>query len=295
MNGEYIVKKIIFCPKCTHSLELSDAIFDAFFQSKEIICPECKENIDLWETIKKQLDEILVSFGWHYSLLGCEGRHNNIILKPTEVYKLDLSKEIGEGELLYINYTPTNGGLFPIQMHSNTPMTHIKPKIIHLFPCPSKDGSVETVVQIFYWFAPLEVVGDLSTMLLLDAFQRFYEKNYRYMLISAQTSVEILHYKFFEKMLKSSNIAKDKIKNFLENQVTFSPQLFILLPFLAKSMNFPIWDSRITDGLRILVRNRNDVVHRGESEKQLNEDQLKQALLSAFFALKYYKIIHKIN
>ncbi len=218
-----------------------------------------------------------------------------IVLRPNEIYNLDLSKEIGEGKLLYINYTPDSGGLFPIQMHSNTPLTHIIPTNIRLIPHSLRENANETQVQIFYWFAPKEVNNDLSVMLLLDAFQRFYEKNYRYMVISAQTAIEILQYKFFEGLLKSSNLSDDRIKTFLEDKTTFSSQLFTLLPLLGKIMNFPIPNSKIFEGLKILVKNRNDIVHRGEPKKQLNEGQLKIALMGAFFILKYYKIIHKIN
>lgn len=297
MSDKYTVRKFINCPDCSQSIEIEDRHFELYFNSQEIICSDCKANIDLWTAIKKQLD--LVLFGWHYGLLGCIGVMDKILIKPREIYKLDLSKEIGGGELLYINYTPMgDGGLFPIQMHSNTPMSHIKPKIIQLYPRSFKESDSETVVQIFYWFATKEIVDDLSSMLMLDAFQRFYEKNYRYMLISAQTSVEILQYKFFEELLKGNKITeKREIKKFLQEKNPFATQLFTLLPFLANIMKFPIWkpDSPVRKGLQILNENRNKVGHQGEPVKQLNEDDLKKSLMGAFFAYKYFKIIHKIS
>jgi hypothetical protein len=299
MSNTTDFKNRIICPECSALFEINDSYFESYFQSKQIICPICSKELDLWESLKKMLDVVWVGFGWHYILLGCQGKQITILLKPNEIYKLDLSKEIGGGELLYINYTPTgDGGLFPIQMHSNTPISHIKPKIIQLFPRSFKDDDSETVVQVLYWFATKEMLDDLSSMLILDAFQRFYEKNYRHMLISAQTSVEILQYKFFEKLLKENKITnKDKIENFLQDKVTFATQLFTLLPFLANIMNFPMWkpDSPVREGLKILNDNRNDVAHQGKLKKQLNDGDLQKALLSAFFALKYFKIIHRIN
>lgn len=297
MNDKFTIRNFINCPDCSKSIEIEDRHFELYFNSQKIICSVCKANIDLWTAIKKQLD--LVPFGWHYSLLGCIGVSDKILLKPNEISILDLSKEIGGGELLYINYTPVgDGGLFPIQMHSNTPISHIKPKIIRLFPRASKDGDSETIVQIFYWFATEEIVKDLSSMLILDAFQRFYEKNYRYMLVSAQTSIEVLQYKLFENLLnldKKYKINKERIENFLEQRATYSSQLFTLLPFVANITNIPIWkhDSPICEGLKILGKGRNDAVHRGLLE--LNEGELKKALLGAFFAYKYFKIIHKIS
>jgi len=285
----------IFCDKCESPLEISDASFEAFFHSRDIICTNCKQRIDLWDALKMQFDSLFVSFGWHYSLLGCQGRVIKIVLKPNEIYNLDLSREIGEGKLLYINYTPDGGGLFPTQIHSNTPLTHIIPTKISLFPRPLKENASETQVHVLYWFAPKEIKDDLSVMLLLDAFQRFYEKNYRYMVISAQTAIEILQYKLFERLFELGDLSKDRIKTFLEDKATFSSQLFTLLPLLGKIMNFPIPNSKIFEGLKILVKTRNDVIHRGKPRKQLDEDQMKIALMSAFFTLKYYKIIHKID
>ena len=268
MNDKFTIRQHIYCPECSHALEIEDRHFELYFNSQEIICSDCKASFDLWKAVKKQVDELATSFGWHYGLLGCIGTADKILLKPNKIYILDLSREIGEGELLYINYTPTKGGLFPIQIHSNTPITHIKPKIIHLFPCPLKDDAIETDVQIFYWFATKEIVEDLSSMLLLEAFQRFYEKNYRYMLVSAQTSIEILQYKFFEKLLNLESkykIKKERISEFLEQRATYSTQLFTLLPFVANITDIPIWkiDSPIHEGLKILGKGRNDVAHRG--------------------------------
>jgi len=73
----------------------------AFFYSNNIICFNCKQRIDLWDILKRQFDSILISFGCDYSLLGCQGKMVKIGLK---LNKLDLSKEINKGKLLYINY-----------------------------------------------------------------------------------------------------------------------------------------------------------------------------------------------
>ncbi|MBL7074611.1 hypothetical protein ISS37_05155 [candidate division KSB1 bacterium] len=284
----------IFCKECHSVLKIEDLTFQAYFHSDEITCAYCKQKLDLWDCLKTQIDHILVSFGWHYGLLGCKGRNIKILLKPNELHKLDLSKEIGDGELLHINYTPTSGDLFPIQMHSNKPITHLMPKVINLIPYAVKENPSNTEVNIFYWFAAKEVKEDLSTMLLLDAFRRFYEENYRHMLVSAQTSIEILQYKFLNELLKSTKICEERIKSFLEYKATFSVQLFTLMPFLSKIMKFPIPAPQVIKGFKNLVDDRNDVIHRGIPEKVWNKNRLQNELLSAFILFKYFRIIHKV-
>lgn len=295
-NDEYIINKSIYCQECGHGLIEEDKYFKAFFQSEEIKCPECDITLDLWKMIERSFDETLVKFGWHYGSLECKGVFRKITLKPNEIFELDLSKEIGDGELLYINYTPSRGGLSPTQMHGNTPFPNIKPKKIFIYPRPVEKNATETEVQLLYWFAPENVVNDLSIMLLLDAFQRYYDKNYRYMFISAQTSIEILQSEFLEGLLKANGVPGDKTERFLTESVTFSTQLKTFVPFLANIMKFPNWqtNNQIRKGLSILIDKRNDLVHRGKTKYPSDKLTLK-ALMSAFFVFKYYKSIHGIN
>jgi hypothetical protein len=286
-------KNLMVCPGCGSALQFTDLDFENYFNSKTNFCTGCKKELDFWDVVERQLE--FKALGWHYSLLGCEGRISEILLTPGKIYELDLSKEIGEGRLLYINYTPQGGGLFPIQLHSNTPITHIMFSKIHLYPMPARENPEETKIIIVYWFSPKDVSDDLSNVLLVDAFQRYYEENYRYMVISAQTSIEILQYRFLEGLLKSSNISNKRIKPFLEEQVTFSKQLFTLLPFLASIMKFPPLNSQILEGLHILVNRRNDVVHHGVPETPWDKKEMIKALMGAFYTFKYYKALHKVK
>jgi hypothetical protein len=287
-------KNLMTCPECSTGFEFTDLYFENYFNLKTEFCPNCKKMLNFWDMVKKQLE--LDVFGWHYGLLGCEGRIIYIFLTPGKIYELDLLKEIGEGRLLYITYTPqTAGGLFPIQMHSNTPVTHIMFPKIHLYPMPTKENPKETEVAIYYWFSPKDISDDLSNMLLVDSFQRFYEGNYRYMVISAQTAIEILQYRFLEGILKSAKLSNKRIKQFLVHDVVFSTQLSTLLPLLANLMKFPTLDDQILEGLHILVNRRNDVLHRGVPKTPWDKKEMINALAGAFLTFKYLKTLHKVK
>lgn len=262
----------------------------SFFKSEEILCPFCQKPLNLWIVFKSLLGEQV--FGHHYSLLGCKGKFREIKLKPNETFILDLSDDIGDGDLLYINYTPGPGGVQPIELHSNTPLPHIRQKTIYLYGRPLDNDASETGINCFYWFAPDILSDDLGMRLLLDAFKRYYEDNYRYMVISAFTAVEIAQYGFFSGLLTSSKISySKKVEPFLTKNATFSSQLRVLLPFLADKMKFPMLPTEVYDGLENLRKDRNDLVHRGKPKKGLESQRIKNELVGALFAFKYYKLM----
>lgn len=284
----------LVCEQCNAVLNFTDNLFISFFLSEDTKCPICQNEHNIWKLFKNSLDQSI--FGSHYSLLGCIGKIKKIHLKPNENCNLDLSNEIGDGELLFINYTPFKGGVFPIETHSNIPEPHIRRTNIHLHGYTLDENASETEISCFYWFAPAEIKDDLGMRLILDAFQRYYEKNYRYMVISAFTAVEISQYHFFAELLKSSGISySNKIEPFLTHNATFSSQLRVLLPFLAEEMKFPMLNKPIYDGIENLRKDRNDVVHKGEPKKGWEQERLKNELISALFAYKYYKLILTID
>ena len=132
-------------------------------------------------------------------------------------------------------------------------------------------------------------------MLLLDSFQKFNDQDYRHMAISAQSAVEILSYIFFKKQLKASNISSARVDDFLSNRATFSSQLFTLLPLLSNTLGFEMLNDKVIDGLKLLVKYRNDMIHRGKTKIQIDKSQSIIMLMSSFFSVKYFQIIHGIN
>lgn len=292
---EVNITNYLVCEKCRRAINFNDNLFKLFFLSETVNCPICKENIPIFKTFKNSLDS---GAGFHYSLIGCIGKAKKFNIKTNEIYTLYLSKEIEAGELLYISYTPTNHGhVQPIEIHFNIPPRNIWQNSVRLYGLPMAEEASETEVTCFYWFAPAKLKDDLGMKLLLDAFQRYHEQNYRYMVISAFTSVEIAQYYFFSELFKSTGLSySKKIEPFLTHNASFSSQLRVLLPFLAEKMKFPMLNKLIYDGLENLRKDRNDVVHKGEPEQGWDEEKVKTELISALFAYKYYKLmLPKIN
>lgn len=288
----YSFKDYFVCPECNSVLNMNDNLFMSYFNSVKLTCPQCKKSIDLWKIFMKQLDPPVISFASHYSLLGCVNNRTKILIKPNELFKLDLSNEIGEGELLYINYTPCSGETFPIETHSNVPISHLKVKNKLIYGQPINENSKETEVNVYYWFAPEKLKDDLSNMLLLDAFKFFFEGDYRYMIISAHSSVEIILSKFIKKILTEHSISEKNSKEFTKSIGT-KYQLDTLLPLICNLLNFPILDTKIVGGLKDLRADRNRLIHTGETDI-LDKTKLKKELISAFFAFRYFKLLNEI-
>lgn len=281
-------KDFFICPECGAISKLNNRLFMAYFTSGNIHCEYCNKPIDLWKTFNDLLDPPMLSFAYHYSLLGCINKHTKLMIKPNELIRLDLSEEIGDGDLLYINYTSGPGWTFPIETHSNVPISHLKVKNKLLYGQPIEKNAKETEVNVSYWFAPKELKDDLSTMLLLDAFKFYFEENYRYMIISAHSSVEIILSKFIQKIFKEYGISKNKMDKFNDKFET-EKQLDYILPFICNLLDFPLLNEKIVNGLNIIRNKRNELMHEGET-KDMHKSEYKIMILSAFFAYKYFKI-----
>lgn len=279
------------CPHCNHLLEFHDAAFILYFNSKDTICPKCNNNLNLWSIFLNTLD--WCDFGMHYALLGCQSKMYKIAIKPNEYTTLDLRKDIGNGDLLYVNLTVEGGDKAIVPMYNINSQLY-NDKLTVLYGAPLNEDSIESKANVFYWYAPEEIKEDLANMLLLDAFKFYNERNYRYMIISAHSAVEIMQYKFFEKLLNENDISNGKTKEFLKGAATYSLQLDPLLPLMSKIMDFTMFDNKICENLKSLAKDRNNLIHRGKTDIS-DMTKLKEELISAFFAFKYFKIIHMIK
>ena len=113
------------------------------------------------------------------------------------------------------------------------------------------------------------------------------------MIISAHSAVEIILSKFIKKIFKEYGISKNKTER-LTAKIETHIQLDILLPFICNLLNFPTLDKKIVDGLKDLRKDRNNLMHEGETDIS-DKTKIKTELISAFFAYKYLKFYNEIN
>lgn len=112
-----IFKEIFACPSCETPIVIKEDEFKSYFKNS-LHCPNCKDKLDLWNLFLFKLNSTLFHFGAHYSLVGCIDSYKTISLNKNEKIILDLNDVIGDGILLYVNFTPSSetasGANFPL-------------------------------------------------------------------------------------------------------------------------------------------------------------------------------------
>ncbi|TMS41012.1 MAG: hypothetical protein FGO69_09640 [Methanobacterium sp.] len=285
------------CPECDGTIYLNDQFFELYFNDKKTYCPICKKQIDLWNIFIGKLGPRILALAGHYSILGCIRKEITIIVYPDSTSMLNLieySPELEDGELLFIYFEPKIINKTLISPYINAPLIYPKDlffkfKNIPIY-IPPYLGKEKIELNIVYWFAPKEINEDLSNILLLDAFKFFIEKRFDYAIISAHSSVEILYNKFFEELLANHNFSNTDIKNFLN--ANSANQFEKLLPFVSKITHHPQLNFNISSGLTKLRQYRNKIIHNGKINN-IDEDELKKGLMSAFLIFKFIEIIYK--
>lgn len=138
-------------------------------------------------------NETLTNFGFFYIFLDCTVIITSITLKPNEIYTLDLSSEIEDGKLLYINYTPNCGNLFPLEIHGNCPIGNeyrIK-KLLYPYVL-DKNLPVKTNVSVQYIYALGKLTHKIGFNQLIEGFEYFSKKNYVTAIIKLQIACEFI-------------------------------------------------------------------------------------------------------
>lgn len=273
--------------ECGYMMPLSDATLKSYFNSENPKCIFCGK--ELWNILIESLEGTEMILGYHFFILGCFLGVKRIYLNSGTIYSWDVFEDIENGKLLGLHLLTFGNGIEPVILHSNVIGHPLKQKQILIYGRPI-DNSVDKIkVQLRYVYAPPAVKDDLATMLLLDAFNFFHDGNYRYMVTSAHSSVEILQYKFIEKALINNGVSKKNTKSFLERGATYSFRLKALLPFITKIKNIPELNDKIYDGLEHLRKDRNALIHEGITDLS-DIKRLKEELIAAFLAHQYFKI-----
>lgn len=226
----------------------------------------------------------LSNFNFQHILLGCPSNFLQITLEPGKIYNLDLSNEIKNGKLLYINYTPQgDGNLSPVELHGNTPMNNEYNTIKCLYPYLADNSKtpLATNVNILYVYAPENIVKDISFKQISEAFQCYFNNEYVDTIIKLQIAAEFILGKFLNKY---SN--KYKRYSYFENLKTN-------LNEVITQNNLLSCPQFLIDSLDAMRDKRNDIIHEG-GNITLHQDEVRKWCVDTLFFCKYFKIIHQV-
>ena len=196
-----------------------------------------------------------------------------------------------DAKILSINYTPDGGGLIPLEWHGNVPQRHFIPPTITLYPVRfGKDGphgETEINVAITWVFHSKD---DAVWGSLVDAFQAYVAKKFPDAVVPANTAMELTIRRLLTEVL-SGVASNERISRFLEDAATYSHQLNVLVPTLARSANAPVLPDEIRGALNSLNKFRNEIAHNGEFRRTVDEDQQAEVLASVVFGLGYIQLV----
>jgi hypothetical protein len=147
------IERMIACPLCGEFLHYDDAhIGLQYFRGVQSSCPNCNKNIDWWTAVLRAVRMEHFSF-FSLAPIGVKSIVIKIKLIPGQFFSLDF-RNYGlpeNAKIVELNYTPEGGGLFPAEMHGNSPLQHRGSLVRNLYPIVLADHSgavTETNVNV---------------------------------------------------------------------------------------------------------------------------------------------------
>lgn len=196
-----------------------------------------------------------------------------------------------DAKILYVNYTPSGGGLFPLEVHGNVPTTRFLSNEVVLYPMPfaADKPPEDTEVNVMVSWVP-RTASDESWQSLVDAFEAYAHARYSSMVVPANVAVESTLSRVLTGYLERF-VSKKHIENFLENAATYGHQLNVLLPVIASLKSLPLLPDHIRGALNKLRDLRNDLAHAGTLKQPLDSHTAAEALCGALFGIYYVRYI----
>ncbi len=195
--------------------------------------------------------------------------------------------------ILYINYTPNQGGLFPTELHGNLPIQKYRGDEVFIFPTPmANDGEPTSDTNVSVMVSWVQGAGDsVSFDSLVEAFEAYAASDFSSMIVPANVAVESSLSRLLNQFLNlKMEISKDRIERFFD-AASYSHQLNVLLPLISKLLNLPQLPNQIRGALNNLNARRNQIAHSGQLETSLDKNAAAELLCASLFGLHYVRYL----
>lgn len=280
------------CENCSATIVVDRTYIERYIKEQDILCSACNSKIDWWSTNQHAIRENFM-LNQAFSALEANTSLINLSLEPNTRTKIKLSDNgiPCDARVLYINYTPQGGGLFPIEIHGNVPHRRIIGDEIWLYPIPirnSKDISTTKVSVMITWVNHSS--DEKSQINITDAFESYSTKQYQDAIVPANVAVESALSKLLT-MFLSEIVGNERTENFLTNAATYNSQLNVVLPLIANLKGLQVLPDNIRGLLNKLRDLRNQIAHTGNTKNELTKNDTADVLCAALFGLKYILLI----
>jgi hypothetical protein len=271
-----------------------DEGFPRYFEMPEgDPCPKCSTKIQLWEMMVDGVRNNFMLTG-AFMAIGAITTFFGFELESGAVKKL-VFKELGIPEnarVLAINYTAQGRGCFPVELHGNTPYRGLPRESVQVYGRPYDPGFPKTEIAcaITWLLAPDE---DDGWSHLLDAFRAYADGDWRGAIIPANIAAEAAISKGAHDAIAVAEVAnEEKIEEFLRD-ATYSHQLNVLLPLIAKFQRIARLPDEVRGRLNRLRNLRNKVAHTGALPSPLTKNEVAELVVAATFGFHYGRFFRR--
>ena len=278
------------CPECGHPIQIEDSQVIGYFSGKPVVCAKGHKVADWWKTACQEIEENFM-LNQAFAFIGAQTIIFQLVLQQGKrtTYRFSDYGIPRDARILYVNYTPQGGGLFPIEMHGNVPMRRFFNDEVVVFPVPfgPNDSVVDTEVSVMVSWVP-RTADDESWQSLTDAFEFYAQTRYTSMIVPANVAVESALSRLLTAYLEKF-IAKKRVEDFLENAATYGHQLNVVLPVLTALNSLPALPDHVRGVLNRLRGLRNELAHTGVLEHPLDQRNAAELLCGSLFGLHYVR------
>ena len=276
----------VFLPKDSAGhLIFSERFFADYWAEKPLLSPKSHAVLDPWNVTLECL-EVNVMQNAAYVFVGGKSISFNFTLKPNQSFQYSLS-DLGipaDSKVVYVNYTPNSGGLFPAEMTGNVANTRRRFDPVTVVGGPLGKNTIPEDTEVCGMLTYLPPFTDVVDFQLAEAAEHFSHEQHENCLIPSHTAFEISLSRLIDLYL-APRVEKASAKNF--SRIAFEHKLKVMLPLIAQSTKAKLLDGKILAALHELQRERNRVAHTGKMTKKLTSKEAARMLAGALFGVSY--------
>lgn len=280
------------CTKCNSPIVVENSQIDNYFNNNPVDCTACNTNIDWWQATQRAIRENFM-LNQAFSVIGANAKIIEVVLNPETRTCIKLSDHQipSNARVLYVNYTPQGGGLFPLEVHGNVPHRRILGEEIWLYPAVmNKEAAAsETKVSVMITWISHDK-DEIELLSITDAFDAYSNNQFLDSIVPANVAVESALSKLLSNYI-GSIVAKQRTEDFLTDAATYSSQLNVVLPLIVALKDLPEIPDNIRGLLNKLRSYRNQIAHTGATKKELTKEDTADVLCAALFGLRYISLI----
>ena len=279
------------CYECGKLFMSTANVADLYILDMAGVCPACSAKLDWWKLAYRMVERNFMLTD-AFQILGAKQTIFTTKVYLNTITLFDLYQEglPANAKILDVNLSPEH--MFCTELNTNVRRMRNKGGELQLLGFQT-DTDLQTpdegIVHIFVTWVETSVDDAAWTNLVL-AFDYYADKNYETSLVPANVTVEYRLFQFVEQQFANIT-SQQRVKDFLESAATYSHQLNILLPFIARQLNAPVMPTDLRGRLNRLRDLRNLVAHHGRCNPPLTNADGAELVTAALFGFRYLGIL----